>query len=315
MSVYNAEKYLSQAVESIVRQVFEDFEFIIIDDCSTDKSYEIIRHYVDVDKRIKVLRKQENKGSKGFVENLNWGLKEAKGQYVARMDADDISHPERLEKQVQFLDAYSDVFMVGSSINFIDEKDNFIKVLEAPERDEAIKQKMPKSISMYHPVIMFRNNAEVRYRDKIYYCEDYDLYLRLMIEGKKFYNFTTPLLDYRILETSISRKDGKFFRTLFVEKTKQFYRESLKYGKDSYEEFHPEYLLHILDSEKNESEKELKFALNVATKHRYKKELSILMNQYKSQYGNKIDVILLNIMNSFPMVIPKFYYKFLKKSF
>lgn len=102
MSVYNAEKYLSQAIESILNQSFEDFEFIIIEDCSTDNSLKIIKNYAINDKRIRIIQKAKNKKMRGFIENLNIGLSEAKGKYIARMDSDDISHPDRFEKQVLF---------------------------------------------------------------------------------------------------------------------------------------------------------------------------------------------------------------------
>ena len=119
MSVYNAEKYLDLAIESILNQSFRDFEFIIIEDCSTDNSLEILKNYAEKDSRIKIIQKTENKRMKGFIENLNIGLEEAKGKYIARMDADDISHPSRFDKQVVFLETHSDIFMVGSYINFI----------------------------------------------------------------------------------------------------------------------------------------------------------------------------------------------------
>ena len=144
MSVYNAEKYLSQAIESILNQSFEDFEFIIIEDCSTDNSLKIIKNYVINDKRIRIIQKAKNKKMRGFIENLNIGLSEAKGKYIARMDSDDISHPDRFEKQVLFLDSHPNVFMVGSAINFIDENGKLIRKYEALETDDKIKKQMIK---------------------------------------------------------------------------------------------------------------------------------------------------------------------------
>ncbi|WP_394264915.1 glycosyltransferase family 2 protein [Bergeyella zoohelcum] len=309
MSVYNAEKYLSQSIDSILNQTFEDFEFIIIEDCSTDNSLTILEDYSMQDSRVKIIRKQENKGMKGFIENLNIGLHRAQGEYIARMDADDISHPTRFEKQVAFLRDNPDVFMVGSSINLIDEENNFIKRLEALERDSLIKRVMPKQISMYHPVIMFRNDFEVRYRENIYYCEDYDLYLRLMYNGSKFYNFAEPLLDYRILNSSISRKDGKFYRTLFLEKMKSFYKERMLEGKDSYEHFNPEYFLNILNEEKKSLKEDLEFGLKVATKFGYNKEFSILKKKYQLDNGFNFNVAIYSLLNSLPWFFTKLYFK------
>jgi len=113
------------------------------------------------------------------------------------------------------------------SINFINEKGEITGKLPALEADHEIKKQMPVKISMFHPVIMFRNEKEVRYREKIFYCEDYDLYLRLILEGKKFHNFSEALLDYRLLNSSISRKDSKFIKFLFIEKMKQSSKERI----------------------------------------------------------------------------------------
>lgn len=309
MSVYNAEKFLPQAIKSILNQSFSNFEFIIIEDCSTDNSLAIIQDFARKDSRIKLIQKSKNKRMAGFIENLNIGLSEAKGKYIARMDADDISHPHRFEKQVKFLEENPDIFMVGSAINFIDENNQFTKKLEAIEDNQGITQTMPKKITMYHPVIMFRNDGKTRYREKIFYCEDYDLYLRLILEGKKFYNFTEPLLDYRILDSSISRKDGNFMRTLFVEKMKTFYLENKTKGKDSYDEFAPSDLLHILDKNTNSSKKNLTFALNVATKFSYKNEFSTILEKYNASYSSNSKIFILRILNTLPNIFSKIYFK------
>ncbi|MDO4225228.1 MAG: glycosyltransferase [Bergeyella zoohelcum] len=309
MSVYNAGQYLGQAIESILRQSFSDFEFIIIEDCSTDDSLRVIQHYAAQDRRIKLIQKPENKRMKGFIENLNLGLKYAKGKYIARMDADDISHPDRFEKQVKFLDENPETFMVGSAINFIDENNEFIKTLKALPDNEAIQKQMPKKIAMYHPAIMFRNEPNIAYRDKIYYCEDYDLYLRLMLEGKKFANFEEALLDYRLLNSSISRKDGNFIRTLFVEKMKQFWRERKQKGTDSYEDFSPETLLNILKSDEVSSKDDMKLALSIATKYRYTKEFNALMTKYNRYYPSDSYIDTLKILNRLLIVAAKLFFK------
>ena len=312
MSVYNAEKYLDLAIESILNQSFRDFEFIIIEDCSTDNSLEILKNYAEKDSRIKIIQKTENKRMKGFIENLNIGLKEAKGKYITRMDADDISHPSRFEKQVAFLESHSDIFMVGSSINFINEKGEITGKLPALEADHEIKKQMPIKISMFHPVIMFRNEKEVRYRENIFYCEDYDLYLRLMLEGKKFHNFSEALLDYRLLNSSISRKDSKFIKFLFIEKMKCFYYERKEKGYDSYKNFVPDNFLNILKTEFPSSEKDLLFSIKVSVKYRYKEEFDILVKKIQKQYP-ETKILLYKILNSLPSVISKIYFKFLSK--
>lgn len=308
MSVYNAELYLSQAIDSILGQSFKDFEFIIIEDCSTDQSLKILEHYAQQDQRIKLIRKPENRRMKGFIENLNIGISQAKGRYIARMDADDIAYPDRFEKQFQFLEQHPEVFMIGSSINLIDEDNQLLRKLPALENNTEIQQQMTKKVAMYHPVIMFRNEG-VRYRENIYYCEDYDLYLRLMNQGKKFHNFTEVLLDYRILNSSISRKDGNFMRSLFVEKVKQFYTEEKKKGQDFYALFSPDNLLDLLNTEKVSTQSDLDFALGVAVKFGYKKEFNQMLLKYKSLGYLSIRVKLLGVMIKLPGIISKIYFK------
>ncbi len=308
MSVYNAEKFLPQAIDSILNQSFKDFEFIIVEDCSTDNSLAILNSYAEKDSRIKIIQKQENKRMKGFIENLNIGISEAKGKYIARMDADDIAHPLRFEKQYQYLESNPDIFMVGSAVNFIDEDNKFIKKLEALEYHRDIQKQMPKTVAMYHPVIMFRNKSNIKYRN-LYYCEDYDLYLRLINENKKFYNFPESLLDYRILNSSISRKDGNFLRTLFVEKAKSFYKESLQKGTDSYHNFIPEDLLSILDNTKKHSKDDLKFALRVSAKFKYKNEFNKLLKIYHQNYTKDIETKILQTIINLPNIVSKIYFK------
>lgn len=312
MSVYNTEKYLEQSIESILNQSFIDFEFIIIEDCSTDSSLSILKNYAQKDSRIKLIQKSENKRMAGFIENLNIGLREARGKYIARMDADDLSHPTRFEKQVKFLDENPDIFMVGSAVNFIDENNQFIRKLESLENHREIIERMPKHISMYHPAIMFRNNEQTQYHEKMFYCEDYDLYLRLINQGKKFYNFTESLLDYRILNNSISRKDGSFMNMLFVEKAKWFYQQEKKYQKSDYDNFVPSEFIHIFDSQQKTEKQYLLFALKTATKFNYKKEFIALKEKYSQFYSKNVEIGILSILISLPNIVSKIYFKIMK---
>jgi len=116
MPVYNTEKFVAEAIESILAQTFTDFEIIIIDDCSTDKSWQIIQDFSEKDQRIVTIQNSENQG---LARSLNKGLKIAKGQFIARMDADDISMPQRFEIQLDFLKNHPDVGVVGSTVKFI----------------------------------------------------------------------------------------------------------------------------------------------------------------------------------------------------
>ncbi|MCP8319033.1 MAG: glycosyltransferase, partial [Candidatus Methylarchaceae archaeon HK01B] len=121
MSVYNGEKYLREAIDSILNQTFKDFEFLIINDGSTDRTVEILRSYHD--SRIKIITNEKNMG---LTKSLNKGLKIARSEYVARMDADDISYPRRLEVQYEYMKKNPDVGIVGSWNDVIDDKGNTI---------------------------------------------------------------------------------------------------------------------------------------------------------------------------------------------
>ena len=242
MSVYNAEKYLDIAIESILNQSFRNFEFIIVEDCSIDHSLEILKNYAEKDSRIKLIQKEKNKGFIGFVENLNIGLKEAKGKYIARMDADDMAFPDRLQKQYDFLEKNHDIFLIGTSAELIDENGNKIKngVFKAETDINILKKKNLINNNVYHPTIMFRNEQGLFYRDKMQGCEDYDFYLRLYSSGKKISNLPDILLKYRILKSSISRSGNTFIKRLFTQKALEFYNERLEKGTDSYDMFSPQ---------------------------------------------------------------------------
>lgn len=309
MSVYNGEKYLRDAVDSILNQTFRDFEFIVIDDCSSDASYQMLKEYAGKDSRIQLIRKDKNIGIKGFIENLNIGLNSAKGKYIARMDADDISDPKRFEKQHQFLEGNPQTFIVGSFLEIINENGGTTGEFKAPEDDRSIKKKMPNIISLYHPVIMFRNGPQIFYRDKMLYCEDYDLYLRLMTSGFGMANIPEKLLKYRIHSSSISRKDSNFIKNLFIYKMFQFYKERKRKGTDSYHLFSPDTLLNI--KEQQSAKKDIIFAMKVALATDNKPELNALITLEKDH--NK-ELVLFKTISKFPAPLFRLFGKIANKT-
>lgn len=249
MSVYNGEEYLPESIQSILNQTYINFEFIIIDDASTDNSWEILKSFSEKDNRLRLFRNEKNIGIEGFIKNLNFGCKKAQSKYIARIDQDDISRKDRLQLQFDFLESNPDIFIAGSAMRKIDVTGNIIGKMNAPLNDKTIRELMPKKISLYHPVIMFRKEYyETFYRDKIRYCEDYDFYLRIMTDSFKMANLEDYLLDYRILHNSMSRKQDKVIKNLFIDKVKDFYFERLEKGTDSYELFDPEEYLNIYQS-------------------------------------------------------------------
>jgi len=174
MSVYNGEKYLREAIESILSQTFTDFEFIIVDDGSTDGSLKIIRSYVD--KRIKVINNEENMG---LTNSLNKALKKASGDYVARQDADDISLPNRFEEQVKYLDKHPGVALLGTSIYKIDEDGRIVAKIIATASPSKI---LFGENQFSHGTVMFRKEIVDKlggYDELFRRAQDYELWLRI----------------------------------------------------------------------------------------------------------------------------------------
>ena len=201
LSVYNAEQYLAESIDSILNQSYQNFEFIIIDDGSTDGSLEIIQSYDD--KRI-VLISRENRG---LIASLNEGILKAKGKYIARMDADDISLPTRFEKQVAFLEGHLEVGLCGTAvIGFSKEQDGTIWRLA--QQSKTIKTQMLFSSAVAHPTVMIRHEIILKhqlfYDDNFKYAEDFELWTRFA-NVTELTNLKIPLLKYRVLENSASR--------------------------------------------------------------------------------------------------------------
>jgi len=200
MPVYNCELYIKEAIESILNQTFSDFEFLIIDDASTDLTPSIIKSYND--SRIKLIEKPDNSG---YTNSLNYGLSIANGDYIARMDGDDFSFPERFHKQISFLDSNRDVFLCGTSYHIMERDKNII----LPESHENIKSALLKANCIVHPSVMFRNSRDnkssVCYDSLKEPAEDYDLWVRLLTFGK-LYNLPEILLNYRVHDSQVSQK-------------------------------------------------------------------------------------------------------------
>jgi glycosyltransferase involved in cell wall biosynthesis len=177
MSVYNDEDFLSSSIESILSQSFQDFEFILINDGSSDRSPEIIQEYASKDKRIKVIE-QENIG---LTKSLNKGLSLARGAYVARQDGGDISLPERFSLQNKFLDDHPNVSILGTSVSLIDEDSNVIRTKIQPGEIQYIKKILYKKNCFSHGSLMFRRKEILNlggYREDLPLAQDYDLILR-----------------------------------------------------------------------------------------------------------------------------------------
>lgn len=223
MPVYNSERYLKIAIDSVLKQTYRNFELLIFDDGSTDNSLAIIKSYKD--ERIKTYH---SKTKKGYVVHLNEGLRRAKGDYIARMDADDICLPQRFEKQINYLKKNKLIVLVGCFGFIINEEGKVVDKLPKPIGPDKIKKSCLYYGPHIHPTIMFRKNVinkVGRYREKYLYVEDIDLYYRLIFSGYKTDNIPEYLFKYRVHPNSTNRyfkeKNTKSFR-LKWETQKQF---------------------------------------------------------------------------------------------
>lgn len=191
MAVYNGEAYLREAIESILDQTFRDFELIIIDDGSTDTSAAIIQNFAD--QRVKFVKNDTNIG---LGASLNRGIELARGTYIARMDADDISLPYRLERQLYFMDKHSEVDVCGS---WVESFEGDVKVVwEAPITDGEIKASLLFSPALYHPTVMFRQTkGPFHYNEDHFFAQDFELWCRIS-PYCTFANIDEVLLRYRL---------------------------------------------------------------------------------------------------------------------
>lgn len=210
MCTYNTEKYIAEAIESVLAQSFTDFEFIIWDDGSTDRTRSIVESFKD--KRIRYFYHENT----GLGMALKMACAEAKGEYVARMDSDDICLPERLATEVEFLQKHKEYVLVSSAVYYIDENGNTIGRSFPCSDDEVLKKILPISSMIVHPMVMMRRNAYERAGGYIPIVKSQDrvFWSRLAKQGK-FCNITKPLGCYRILQNSLSHIQNPYNKVLY----------------------------------------------------------------------------------------------------
>lgn len=200
MPVFNAEKYIEDAIDSLLAQTFTNFELIIINDGSTDYSESLIFRYRD--KRIRYIRHSANLG---LIAALNEGIRHASGEFIARLDADDVANPNRLFKQVQFLLRNPDHSICGSSYQVINAKGQKLYNVSLPTSDRQIRTLLFFGNCICHSSVMFRTSSldKELYRSTYTLCEDYDLWRRL-IEWNKVAVLPEPLINYRLHGMNVS---------------------------------------------------------------------------------------------------------------
>ena len=203
MAVRDGQAYLKEAVESVLRQTYRDFEFIIVDDGSIDSSIEILEEYAAEDSRILLLRHQP---SVGLTKALNKGIAIAQGIYLARQDADDRSMPERLELQVAYLDSHPALGLLGTAYSVIDAEGTHLATYHHPRTDTEIRWQMLFHNAFCHSSVMWRSalskTPDGWYDEQLKYSQDYDLWARLLerVAGE---NLDLPLVAWRQHSTSI----------------------------------------------------------------------------------------------------------------
>lgn len=206
MSVYNGSPYLREAIESVLAQTYSDFEFIIIDDGSTDASAEIIRSYAD--SRIRFIQQP----NAGLPSALNTAIHASCTGLIARMDCDDICLPERLQTEFEYMNEHPDIVLIGSAANYMDVDGNHIGKVVMPVDEYQIRKSFPES-PFIHPTVMFKKEAFERaggYPEHLRWGgEDTVLFGRLARHGR-LANLEQPLIRYRIVPGSQSRKSADY---------------------------------------------------------------------------------------------------------
>jgi glycosyltransferase involved in cell wall biosynthesis len=243
MSVYNGEKYLQEAIDSILGQTFKDFEFLIVNDGSTDKTGEVLESYHDP--RIRIITNEKNIG---LTKSLNKGLMLASGEYIARQDADDISMPERLKKEVEFLEQNINVGLVGTDYLFTNEKGKVVHIVKCLNGSRELRTKLLEGNQFGHGSVMLRRECIDKvgtYREEFKFSQDYDFYLRIA-EVYDVANISEPLYKWRINIESVSVKK-KALQDKYALLAIELAKERKRFGKDKLQSLNKDEIDKFLD--------------------------------------------------------------------
>lgn len=226
---YNAEKFVEKAVRSIMEQSYSNLEIIVINDCSNDNTANILKGLAKEDNRIKYI---ENDKNLKLPKTLNKAISLSTGEYIARMDADDISLPTRLEKQIQYMLDNPKVDIIGMNMQYINENDEpMSKVTDVPIEHRSITNKLPLRSSLCHPTILAKKSFFIDlegYLD-LYYAEDYELWIRGWLQGKIFHNLKEIGLYYRYHSAQMT---GITYNSKNADSVKSFLLNYFKITKD-----------------------------------------------------------------------------------
>jgi len=237
---YNAESTLPAAIESILLQTFQHFELLLIDNNSSDNSSVIAQSYAEKDSRLRLFHEKKP----GVANAMNCGLKNSRGQFIARMDADDISLPQRLEKQVKYLKSHTEIGLVGSEVKYVAHEKNtagfkrFVNRVNSFHTPDEIDRSRFVEIPVVNPTILFRKEIYEKWGGCLQgdFPEDYEMQLRYLEAGVKMAKLPEPLLEWHDYSTRLTRTDERYSTEAFF-KTKATY---FKKWSEKYNRFHPE---------------------------------------------------------------------------
>jgi len=226
MPVWNGEKYLAEAVDSVLAQTFVNFEFLILDDGSTDSTPEILRHYVGRDSRVRVIQLSHE----GIVQALNKGIAEARATWIARMDCDDIAHPMRFDKQMRALSLNPGAILCHTGINLIGDSPYMSRQQRFPRTRAFLAVRLCFGSPIVHPSVLYSKPAVLRaggYLAEERHAEDYSLWGRMLPLGE-IVGLSDPLLNLRVHGDSISKKKADVQSRLTTEIARRHCREFMQ---------------------------------------------------------------------------------------
>ena len=295
MPVYNVEKFLREAIDSILNQTYKNIELIIIDDCSTDNSRDIIKSYSD--SRIRAYFNDENLQQ---PRTRNKAIKLANGKYIANMDSDDISLPNRIEEQVKFMESNKDIDICGSYYKTFG--GSKIRIVKTPLTDVDFKAVSVVTSPVAHPTVMLRHSSfekfNVQYDIDYKYSQDFELWSRLVFEGAKFANIPKVLLYYRENPTSVtyghSSESQKYNEKVITRNLKKLFGDRYNFS-DIFDN----------DNDINSLKKKIGFLIGLKSKpnkFNYSQEqieyiINYLIKNLVDKY-RKIDLDLINVILS-----------------
>lgn len=209
MAVYNGAAYLDESVKSILNQTFADFEFIIIDDCSSDSTASMLDSYAALDQRIIVLKNSHNLG---LAASLNRGIEAATGEFIARMDDDDVALPERLKEQVNHMEAHPNTALLSTAVQYIDSDGNYLEIYYPPTNAIALRWHLVYQSPIRHPTVLWRRkevgDVVASYNPKNKYAEDYEFFCAIA-RRLKIESLPQPLLKMRRRPGSVTHSKGR----------------------------------------------------------------------------------------------------------